>query len=39
VFSNGNSFAIGDERRNTEPWYIRILSGIQPGALGDGIHD
>lgn len=44
MFSNGNSFANGNshntgnsmlwgERRNTEPFWIRLWSAIQQGAV------
>jgi len=39
-FANGNSHAMSDghsmfcgERLNTEPFYIRLWSAIQPGAV------
>lgn len=44
MFANGNSFgadqgtstgqgALRGERRSTEPFYIRLWSAIQPGAV------
>ena len=32
MHSNGNSLILGDARY-PEPWYIRILGPLQPGAV------
>ena len=34
MHSNGNSFACGGDRSAyPEPWYVRLLGPVQPGAM------
>ena len=33
ALSNGNSFNLSDGKTYPEPWWIRLMGPVQPGAI------